>query len=62
MQEELKQQPAMIERLYGDLLTPLTTAVCVITVLSLSLSIAALVTDLLIDRANFKVSHTQYIW
>jgi Bardet-Biedl syndrome 7 protein len=30
MQEELKQQPAMIERLY------------------------ALVTDLLIDRANFK--------
>ena len=55
MQEELKQQPAMIERLYGDINTLIHTQRPELS-LSLSLCTAALVTDLLIDRASFKVS------
>jgi hypothetical protein len=55
MQEELKQQPAMIERLYGGDISLIHTQRPDLYI-SLPLCTAALVTDLLIDRASFKVS------
>lgn len=47
MKEDLKQQPCMIERLYGMLFGKGSTLI-------LTLSSAALVTDLYMDRAGFK--------
>jgi len=59
MQEEIKRQPCMIERLYGELHVRTQEALfislhCMSTVCVL-FSLTALITDLYMDRASFKV-------